>query len=147
MKIYGLIPKLLGSILNCSVQHNNYLPNISCHCHYQMPTPHNGFFFSNFNLQNFCNISYVLMKYTIYTTGKKLWNIWKAQWKHSHLIFWFVGNGLTPTTNKYSKYPITFFRLCRFLSFIKIMTSSFTIDKCMCLVWVILKINCYFWLN
>ena len=31
---------------------------------------------------------------------KKLWNIWKAQWKHSYLTFWFDGHGLAPNTNK-----------------------------------------------
>ena len=37
----------------------------------------------------------------IYTTEKKLWDNWKAQWKHSYLTFWFAGNGLAPTTNRY----------------------------------------------
>ena len=32
---------------------------------------------------------------------KKLYNIWKALWKHSYLAFGFAGNGLAPTTNKY----------------------------------------------
>ena len=32
---------------------------------------------------------------------KRLWNIWKAQWKLSYLTVWFAGNGLAPITNKY----------------------------------------------
>ena len=34
-----------------------------------------------------------------FSTGK-IFIIWKTQWKHSYLAFWFAGNGLTPTTNK-----------------------------------------------
>ena len=30
----------------------------------------------------------------------KTWNIWRAQWKHSYLTFWFTGNGLASNKNK-----------------------------------------------
>ena len=31
----------------------------------------------------------------------KIWNIWKSKWKHSYSTFWFAGNGLALTTNKF----------------------------------------------
>ena len=40
-------------------------------------------------------------------TAAKLWTVWKAQWKHSHLTIWFAGNGLAPTTNRYCGFNAT----------------------------------------
>ena len=34
-----------------------------------------------------------------HTIPAKIWNIWKAQWKHSYLTFLFARIGLAPTTN------------------------------------------------
>ena len=39
-------------------------------------------------------------------TGKIL-NIWKAQWKHSYITFWFPGNSLVLPTNKYCGFNAT----------------------------------------
>ena len=36
-----------------------------------------------------------------YTLPAKVWNIWKAQSKHTYLAFWFAGNGMATTKNKY----------------------------------------------
>ena len=30
---------------------------------------------------------------------QKIWNVWKSQWKHSCLKFWFAGHGLFGTQN------------------------------------------------
>ena len=38
---------------------------------------------------------------SLYTTGNKIRNICKAEWKHLYLSFWFAGNCLLQTTNKY----------------------------------------------
>ena len=38
---------------------------------------------------------------------QKIWNIWRAQWKHSLRTFWFAGNGLAPTTSKYCYFNAT----------------------------------------
>ena len=43
-----------------------------------------------------------------HTLPEKLWNIWRAQWKHSHLTLWFARNGLAPTTNKFCYFDATF---------------------------------------
>ena len=48
--------------------------------------------------------SHILMdRWNIYTIGK-VGNIWKIQWKHSYLTFWFAGNCLAPNTNKYGDF-------------------------------------------
>ena len=39
------------------------------------------------------------MRHTLITLPEKIWNTWKAQWKHWYSIFWFVWNDLVPTTN------------------------------------------------
>ena len=39
------------------------------------------------------NLSHRLLHYR-----KKIWNIWKAQWKHSHLPCWVAGHDLASTT-------------------------------------------------
>ena len=36
-----------------------------------------------------------------YTLLAKIWNIWRVQWKHSYLTFWFDGNALAATIYKY----------------------------------------------
>ena len=41
------------------------------------------------------------------TTGKNIWNIWKAKCKHSKLAFWFAGNSLASSTNKYCDFKAT----------------------------------------
>ena len=38
---------------------------------------------------------------------EQLWKLWKAQWKHSYLTFWFAGNGLPPTANNYCDFNAT----------------------------------------
>ena len=38
---------------------------------------------------------------------KTSWNIGKTPWKHPNLTFWFAGNGLTLTTNKYCDFNTT----------------------------------------
>ena len=39
--------------------------------------------------------------YIVYIRNRqKIWNIWKAQWKHAYLTFWYAANGLAPNTNK-----------------------------------------------
>ena len=38
---------------------------------------------------------------------QKGWNIWKVQWNHSYLIFWFAGNGMAPMTNMYCNFNAT----------------------------------------
>ena len=43
-----------------------------------------------------------IMKYLLVNSyicyRKRLWNIWKAQWKHSYLTSWFARNGLAQAT-------------------------------------------------
>ena len=38
---------------------------------------------------------------------QKVWIIWKAQWKHCNLTFWFAGNCLALNTNKYCDFNAT----------------------------------------
>ena len=38
---------------------------------------------------------------------QKLWNIWKAQWRHSYLTFWFAWNDLALIPNKYCAFNTT----------------------------------------
>ena len=37
----------------------------------------------------------------VHTLPAKSLEYFEAQWKQSHLTFWFAGNGLAPTTTKY----------------------------------------------
>ena len=46
----------------------------------------------------------VLLSYSVLYN---IWNIWKAQWKHSYLTLKFTGNGLALSTNKYCGFNVT----------------------------------------
>ena len=41
----------------------------------------------------------------------EIWNIWKAQWKHSYLTFWFAGNAWAPTRNIFRPHQYTWWEL------------------------------------
>ena len=43
----------------------------------------------------------------LYTLPAKIWNIYKAQWKHSYLTIWIPENGLAPIQNKHYDYNAT----------------------------------------
>ena len=69
--------------------------------HYQIPTVFE-IWFGNISIQ------YITRKIIVKVHfRKRLWNIWKARWYHSYVIFWFPGNGLTSTTNKYCYFTVT----------------------------------------
>ena len=42
----------------------------------------------------------MFIEFIINTLPAKTSNIWKPQWKHSYLTFWFAENVFSPTTNK-----------------------------------------------
>ena len=68
--------------------------NIRLHGHLNLW--HAKFITGNMNIY-----SYI---FHLYTTVIKIWNIWKTQWKHAYFTFWFAGNGMAPTINKYYKF-------------------------------------------
>ena len=53
-----------------------------------------------------CRCGYIVIVLAPLCTIGKIWNIWKAPSKYPYLTFWFAGNGLAPTTNKYSSIVI-----------------------------------------
>ena len=53
----------------------------------------------------FCNLWLLYINIHIHYR-KKLYNIWKALWKHSYLASVFAENGLAPTTNKYRYFNV-----------------------------------------